>query len=257
MPIVVSQKQRIYYEVEGDKGPFLILHAPAFLTLDCWYKSYYVDLLGDHFRLVLIDPLGQGNSDSPEEPEFYKIESRIEHVLAIKAELGIDSFHFLGFGIGAQVGFMMAAYHTQHLRSLSTFGMHPYANTGENSSLTATIKLIREGLIKNYLNNHQEWNLSEDIQQKIICGSSQAYINALETSAQWQGVESHLPAMTTHAMLFTSTSEPIFLSVREAGRSMPHGRYLILPKIDYMNGLLNADSVVPPLLEFTKRQRGH
>ncbi|MBF0239544.1 MAG: hypothetical protein HQM12_17715 [SAR324 cluster bacterium] len=39
------------------------------------------------------------------------------------------------------------------------------------------------------MNNHQEWNLSEDIQQKIICGSSQAYINALETSAQWQGVD--------------------------------------------------------------------
>ena len=41
MPIVMCQKQRIYYQIEGDHGPYLLLHPPFLANVQSWYRQEY------------------------------------------------------------------------------------------------------------------------------------------------------------------------------------------------------------------------
>ena len=58
MPIVVSNKQKIYYELAGDKGPWMILHGPHMIPMNAWKDVGYVKNLEKDFRLVLVEPIG-------------------------------------------------------------------------------------------------------------------------------------------------------------------------------------------------------
>jgi len=65
MSIVVSNKQKIHYELAGDKGPWMLLHPPHLIPMSAWKEEGYVRQLEKDFRLVMIEPLGQGLSDAP------------------------------------------------------------------------------------------------------------------------------------------------------------------------------------------------
>ncbi|MGK5092659.1 alpha/beta hydrolase [Deltaproteobacteria bacterium TL4] len=259
MPIVVSQNQHIHYQVEGDKGPVLILHGPAVIPLECWYLSKYIEQLREQYRVVIIEPLGQGASHTPNQLSYYTIESRVRHVLDITKELGIDNFHFLGEGLGALVGFWLAAYHPKRLRTLSTIEAHPYPFTNETQLLEEGIQHLKNGNLPSFIQQvYSEKQLSLGQQEAIVGGSPEAYALSLEAMIQWEGVGKQLSSITTPLLLFTATTEDRFLAIREAGRSMRYARYLILPKLKFSYGLLEVGLVVPPLVEFIRKQRwGH
>ena len=107
----------------------MILHPPLCIPVSAWYEEGYVEQLEKDFRLVLVEPLGQGASDAPSEKEAYSIQSRVSHVLDIMKEVQMDFAYFLGMGMGAQVGFQMAKDHPRKIRSLITTGGNPYQDS--------------------------------------------------------------------------------------------------------------------------------
>ena len=80
MSIVVSNKQKIHYELAGEKGPWMLLHTPHIIPMSAWEEVGYVKELEKDFRLVIVDPLGQGLSDSPKDASHYTISSRMSHI---------------------------------------------------------------------------------------------------------------------------------------------------------------------------------
>lgn len=126
MPFVIANHQRIHYETAGERGPYLFLHGPFLVNLDTWWQTGYIEQLQETFRLVVIEPLGQGRSDAPLESEHYSISARAAHVLEVLREVQVDYTHFLGFGLGAQVGFSLAVSHPESIRTLAAAGAHPY-----------------------------------------------------------------------------------------------------------------------------------
>jgi pimeloyl-ACP methyl ester carboxylesterase len=76
MPYAQSSAYRIHYEVEG-AGPPLLLHMGNAFAAHDWYDFGYVEALKDDYRLILLDPLGQGESDRPHSTEAYISEAYI------------------------------------------------------------------------------------------------------------------------------------------------------------------------------------
>ena len=189
MSYVISNKQRIHYRLVGERGPWLILYPPFILSLDAWDHAGYVQLLERDFRLMLIDPLGQGQSDAPEDVSHYSMESRVNEVLTVMQEDQIDFAHFLGMGLGGQVGFQIAILQTKKLRSLITAGAHPYPRIDELQFFEEGMLQLRSGNIENYL---QQWrsedNLSLEQNELILKGNPKAQAVSLEASCKWEGV---------------------------------------------------------------------
>ena len=131
MSIVVSNKQKIHYKLAGDKGPWMLLHPPHLIPMKAWEEEGYVKQLEKDFRLVMIEPLGQGLSDAPEDSSHYTISSRIRHVLDIMREVQVDYAFFFGVGLGAQVGFQISKEFPRRIRSLISVGAQPYQELEE------------------------------------------------------------------------------------------------------------------------------
>ena len=256
MPIALSMKQRIHYRLEGNKGSFLVLYSPFLQSLQGWYRRNYVKHLQNHCRLVLIDPLGQGRSDAPQEFEQYVMDSRAQNILDIMEELNVEKFHFLGLGIGAQVGFFMAAHYQNRVRSLIVAGAHPYPVTTDLPKMQQWIQQLRTDGIVALLNSlKSQQSLTREWELEVLQGIPEAYAMSLEAISQWDGIESLLESVSIPVLLITETGEEKFLAIREAGRIMPRARYMILPQLKYEDGLLDADIIAPHLIEFIRKQR--
>lgn len=256
MPIVLSNKQRIHYRVEGDRGPFLLLHPPFMETLNSFYRLNYVEQLQDYYRIILVDPLGQGRSDIAEESSHYSIPSRSQHILDIMQEVDVDNFHFLGMGLGAQVGFYMTVTFPKKIRSLTTVGEHPYPITTELRRVQESIEGFRTNGVEAYVEKLKATEgISPEREKEMLQCDSSACAMTLEEICKWQGVGEELGKIYVPGLLFTATSEEKFLSIREAGRSMPRTRYVILPELRYKDGLIEADLILSHFMEFIRRQR--
>ena len=77
----------------------------------------------------------------------------------------------------------------------------------------------------------------------------------MEEPINWEGLGDDLKSMGTSTLLFTTKAEPRFLSVRDAGKRLRNGRYIILPTILQNYGLWSSELIMQHLLEFTRRDR--
>ena len=258
MSIVVSNKQKIHYKLAGDKGPWMLLHPPHLIPMKAWEEEGYVKQLEKDFRLVMIEPLGQGLSDAPEDSSNYIISSRIRHVLDIMREVQVDYAFFFGVGLGAQVGFQISKEFPRRIRSLISVGAQPYQELEEAKYLKEKLDKLRSGNVSAYL---QQWHsldhLSEEQEKVILGGNPEAYALGLKESINWEGLGDDIKTLGTATLLITAKAEPRFLSVRDAGKRLRNGRYVIIPKVLHSHGLWNSELIIKHLLEFTRREHSN
>lgn len=69
-------------------------------------------------RVVLLDLLGHGRSDSPTHASEYRIDSYAEQVVALLDHLGVDRAVLGGLSLGANVSLFAAAEHPERVRGL-------------------------------------------------------------------------------------------------------------------------------------------
>ena len=244
MSIVVSNKQKIHYKLAGDKGPWMLLHPPHLIPMKAWEEEGYVKQLEKDFRLVMIEPLGQGLSDAPEDSSHYTISSRIRHVLDIMREVQVDYAFFFGVGLGAQLRIQISKEFTRRIRSLISVGAQPYQELEEAKYLKEKLDKLRSGNVSAYL---QQWHsldhLSEEQEKVILGGNPEAYALGLKESINWEGLGDDIKTLGTATLLITAKAEPRFLSVRDAGKRLRNGRYVIIPKVLHSHVLCNLSLI--------------
>ena len=65
MPVITaSDGVRVYYEVEGDGPPLLLIHGFG-QGGERWRGAGYVEALRDGHRVIVVDLRGHGRSDKP------------------------------------------------------------------------------------------------------------------------------------------------------------------------------------------------
>ena len=69
-------------------------------------------------KTIAIDLVGHGDSDTPADPENYRMESCIEHLLVILDELGMESVNLVGYSMGGRVALHLATAAPDRVRSM-------------------------------------------------------------------------------------------------------------------------------------------
>lgn len=119
MPYAQIDGRRIYYELHGnvqDNGGECVTFLNG-LTMSTQGWNSQLDEFARHFRVVLLDMCGQGQSDKPTE-EMYPLERQADDVAALLDQLGIAQTHVLGISYGGMVGQIFALRHAQRLLRL-------------------------------------------------------------------------------------------------------------------------------------------
>jgi pimeloyl-ACP methyl ester carboxylesterase len=115
---------RIYYEVEGEGTPLVLVHWASGSTKD-WHMFGYVDTLEEDYQLILVDMRGHGQSDKPLDPEAYSAEIQVGDIIAVLDELGIDKAHYFGYSLGGRLGWAVARYAPERFHSIIIGGKTP------------------------------------------------------------------------------------------------------------------------------------
>jgi pimeloyl-ACP methyl ester carboxylesterase len=106
----------VYDEYGSGERVLVYMHG---LLLDSDLNRGIADALaGRGHRVVLLDLLGHGRSDTPAHASEYRIDSYADQVFALMDHLGIDSATLGGLSLGANVSLFAASQHPERVNGL-------------------------------------------------------------------------------------------------------------------------------------------
>jgi 3-oxoadipate enol-lactonase len=114
MPVVQANGIEMYYEVQGEGEPLVLI---PYLAADQACYAFQVAEYAKHFTCYSVDLRGAGLSGKPE--GTYTTDLLADDVAAFMQAAGIDSAHVFGLSLGAAAGMFLAAKYPERVRSLS------------------------------------------------------------------------------------------------------------------------------------------
>lgn len=115
MPYVQIDGRSIYYELHGEGAECVTFLNGLTMSTQGWNSQ--LAEFAKHFRVLLLDMCGQGQSDKPDE-EMYPLERQADDVAALLSALGIAQTHILGISYGGMVAQIFAVRHADRLLRL-------------------------------------------------------------------------------------------------------------------------------------------
>ncbi|MDH4120364.1 MAG: alpha/beta fold hydrolase [Deltaproteobacteria bacterium] len=125
MAAIVNNHRITYFRVEGERGAYVILYHGLFGSSEDWYKAGYVEKMAPEFRLIVPDGMGHGRSDTPTDRAAYTLPALADDLVAVMDSMGIRNAHFLGYGLGALVGFHLLFHYPERVRVCVLGGESP------------------------------------------------------------------------------------------------------------------------------------
>ena len=120
MPTVHANGIDIYYEVEGEGEPVVLI---PYLGADQACYAFQVAEYAKHFACFTVDLRGAGLSSKPE--GTYTTELLADDIAAFMQAAGVDRAHVAGLSLGAATGMWLAAKHPARVTSLSLHSAWP------------------------------------------------------------------------------------------------------------------------------------
>lgn len=112
MPKAAVNGIELHYEEHGVGQPVLMISG---LTADHFMFGFQVPALAPHFRCIVFDNRGVGQSSQPEGP--YTIEQLADDAVALLDHLSIEQAHVVGASMGGAIAQEIAIRHPQRLLS--------------------------------------------------------------------------------------------------------------------------------------------
>lgn len=113
MPYANIKGKNIYYREFGSGEPIVFLNG-LMMTTSSW--SHLIKDISKKYRMVLVDLLDQGRSDSYEGE--YTVETQADFLDAFLEKLNIDTTHILGVSYGGKVALTYTIKYKDKVKSL-------------------------------------------------------------------------------------------------------------------------------------------
>ena len=253
MPYANNQGVRIYYEVEGE-GPPLVLMYGIINSVDIWRHFGYVEPLRNDYRLILIDTRGHGASDKPHDPEAYRLPLLAADVVAVLDDLDISKAHYLGYSMGGFIGYGIAKYAPERFHSLIIGGARlPWKRDRELATYVLELYKFREGMEIHLPLVEAYWGPRWTPEMRAMHQSNdlEALTGMLlaEEGIISHGFEDVAPSLTLPCFFFVGEvdDEP---AIRQFVEELPNGTYVSFPGLDHREAGSRADLVVPHVRRF-------
>jgi 3-oxoadipate enol-lactonase len=122
VPTVAANGLDIAYETHGSGPPLVMLHGATSVGREDFAAQ--IPLFSKAFQLVLPDARGHGFTRWDASRGF-RHDWLVDDVAALTDALGLETFHLLGFSMGAMTALQFAAAFAGRLRTLVVIGISP------------------------------------------------------------------------------------------------------------------------------------
>ncbi|HEK9100630.1 2-succinyl-6-hydroxy-2,4-cyclohexadiene-1-carboxylate synthase [Bacillus pfraonensis] len=103
------------YEVVGSGEPLLLLHGFTG-SMETWRP--FISSWSQQFQVILVDLVGHGKTESPEEMTHYDIQNVALQMTTLLDHLHIEKAHILGYSMGGRLAITMACLYSERVKSL-------------------------------------------------------------------------------------------------------------------------------------------
>ena len=135
----------LHYTVDGE-GPPLMLVAPTLGAAEHWRLAGYVDALASDWRVINVDPLGHGESDTPHDPDAYAAAGVTADLVAVLDAEQVEAATVWGYSRGGWLACSLAASHPERVERIVVGGYAIHAHEEEVARFLAPLAaLLRRG----------------------------------------------------------------------------------------------------------------
>ena len=120
MPVVAANGLDIAYETHGSGPPLVMLHGATSIGREDFAAQ--IPLFSKAFQLVLPDARGHGGTRW-DAARGFRYDWLVDDVAAFTDALGLETFHLLGFSMGAMTALQFATAFPDRLRTLVVIGI--------------------------------------------------------------------------------------------------------------------------------------
>ena len=252
VPVAQRGDVSIHYEFDGI-GPAAILHTGGGGDLAMWRQAGYTSRLGRR-RVVLMDHRGHGLSSRPTGIENHGIDEYVDDVIGVADDLGLDTFSFVGYSAGADVGTRLAQRFPARVAALVAIGAPwgPDDPPDDRREFAREVRRDGIGLLVDALRGEEPEVPAWFIQQ-MRATDPEMFALELEGLASWGGPwgersEIRVPMLIIAGEAEDDGSAPINAEMMSA--SFASCRHVIIPGLGHCMTFVRSDLVLPHLVSF-------
>ena len=253
MPYAYNRGTRIYYRVIGE-GPALVMQHGFTSSLDHWFEYGYTCQLADEYRLILIDARGHGLSDKPHTIESYKLEHRVQDVISVLDQQDIQTANFHGYSMGGRIGFGMAQFAAERLKSLIVGGMHPYSSDNDSPS-SRWSKILDQEDIEQVAKTleAQSGPMGAAHRERFLRNDPKALLASINGSTNMpMGIDLAVTRAECPIMLYVGEDDEYSVGVRKLANSLDGCEFVSFPGLKHLEVSRKSAYVIPHLKSFLK-----
>jgi len=247
MPYAKNGDINIYYEVEGEGPPLVLLHGFT-QSLEAWRENGYIDGLKNDYQLILLDARGHGRSDKPHTPEAYNWEFRAQDVIVTLNDLNISQTHYFGYSMGSRIGFELARRVPDRMRSLILIAGGARYNP---DGVSARIKRMEAGPEAYIAEIEKQIKITPERRAEILANDIEALIACQK--AVFIDIDDYLSGMTMPFLLFAGDNDPVYPRMQEVTKILPDATFFSIPGVNHVQSITRSDVVLPHVKEFLAR----
>jgi len=219
-----------YERGDADAPTVVLVHGFASSAIANWQVTGWVrDLTAAGFRVVGFDQRGHGASDKPHDPEQYSMELLIGDLLAVLDTYMIDETHYIGYSLGARVGWQAALDFPDRI-TRAVLGGIPDGDPLTRFRVDDARGFIRDG---SEVGDPLTWRYLS-----MAAGIPGNDLSALVSLVEGMrgGVQPDATNPPTQPLLFaTGGEDPILEASRSLAAAAPHGSFFEIPGRNHFN----------------------
>jgi len=239
---------RIHYQLDGQvegnpDGPAIIMHHGFLADLTSWRDRGFVQMLGDRFKIILMDSRGHGLSDKPREVEAYDFRTRVMDVVTVLNECNVRQAHYLGYSMGGMVGYTALIYAPQRFLSFTLGGSQPLSDAPQRA-------VARSGIpFRDYYRDAIERNPAAKAASDAGLHDIEALSACRDSLIAWKGAEQAVRLAQQPILAYVGTDDTPHQGALKARSLNPNLKVIELEGDNHFAAATRSNIVVPCMLE--------
>jgi 3-oxoadipate enol-lactonase len=229
---------RLYYEQYGNRVSFPVVFVNGLLA-DTTGWRFQVPAFAPHFRVLLYDARGQGQSDKPAGP--YLPDQHARDLVGLLDALHIQQAHLVGVSNGGAIAMLVAAEYPSRVGCLVLADTYAHTDALMRARLESWLLALESGGLALRFDVATPWvwgnpflaqnqHLLEPLRQKALQASADA-VRGLISGVQDYDIREKIGAIHSPTLVMVGEEDVLTppWHAREIARAIPNAHLVIVP----------------------------